>query len=320
MKVNIELLKEFEKTIDTIHPEQGKIPIKILGFGEISLVFKIHDDPLNLAYKRIPIFYNEKEVIRHIWAYDEYCRILEKEIGFILPNHGTVWFKDDNDEIKFYCIQEIVNPEAVGNKVIHNVSDDKIETLIILVMREMKKVWDFNRNNENIDLGLDGQISNFVVADYDAARPNINENSKLLYLDTSTPLFRKQGVEAMEAELLLRSAPSFLRFILKALFVQEVLDRYYDWKLVTIDLIANFFKEQKLEIIPRIIKRVNRFFNEEAKEFEIEPITLEEVEKYYKNDKMIWSIFQNARRFDRFIKTKLFRKKYDFYLPEKIKR
>jgi len=320
MKVNIELLKEFEKTIDTIHPEQGKIPIKILGFGEISLVFKIHDDPLNLAYKRIPIFYNEKEVIRHIWAYDEYCRILEKEIGFILPNHGTVWFKDDNDEIKFYCIQEIVNPEAVGNKVIHNVSDDKIETLIILVMKEMKKVWDFNRNNENIDLGLDGQISNFVVADYDAARPNINENSKLLYLDTSTPLFRKQGVEAMEAELLLRSAPSFLRFILKALFVQEVLDRYYDWKLVTIDLIANFFKEQKLEIIPRIIKRVNRFFNEEAKEFEIEPITLEEVEKYYKNDKMIWSIFQNARRFDRFIKTKLFRKKYDFYLPEKIKR
>jgi len=320
MKVNIELLKEFEKTIDTIHPEQGKIPIKILGFGEISLVFKIHDDPLNLAYKRIPIFYNEKEVIRHIWAYDEYCRILEKEIGFILPNHGTVWFKDDNDEIKFYCIQEIVNPEAVGNKVIHNVSDDKIETLIILVMREMKKVWDFNRNNENIDLGLDGQISNFVVADYDAASPNINENSKLLYLDTSTPLFRKQGVEAMEAELLLRSAPSFLRFILKALFVQEVLDRYYDWKLVTIDLIANFFKEQKLEIIPRIIKRVNRFFNEEAKEFEIEPITLEEVEKYYKNDKMIWSIFQNARRFDRFIKTKLFRKKYDFYLPEKIKR
>ena len=320
MKVNIELLKEFEKTIDTIHPEQGKIPIKILGFGEISLVFKIHDDPLNLAYKRIPIFYNEKEVIRHIWAYDEYCRILEKEIGFILPNHGTVWFKDDNDEIKFYCIQEIVNPEAVGNKVIHNVSDDKIETLIILVMREMKKVWDFNRNNENIDLGLDGQISNFVVADYDAASPNINENSKLLYLDTSTPLFRKQGVEAMEAELLLRSAPSFLRFILKALFVQEVLDRYYDWKLVTIDLIANFFKEQKPEIIPRIIKRVNRFFNEEAKEFEIEPITLEEVEKYYKNDKMIWSIFQNARRFDRFIKTKLFRKKYDFYLPEKIKR
>lgn len=320
MDVNIELLKKFEKTVDTIHPERGQIPIKILGYGEISLVFQILEDPLNLAYKRIPIFNNEKEVRRHVWAYDEYCRFLENEIGFTLPKHGTVWFKDEKGEIKFYCIQKIANPEAVGNQVIHNVNDDKIETLIILIMREMKKVWDFNRNNDDIDLGLDGQISNFVIADYNANSPEVNKNSKLIYLDTSTPLFRKEGVEAMEAELLLRSAPSFLRFILKALFVQEVLDRYYDWRLVTIDLIANFFKEQKPEIIPRLIKKVNQFFQEEAKEFEIEPITLEEVQKYYKNDKTIWSVFQRARKIDRFIKTKLFNKKYDFYLPGKIER
>ena len=124
----------------------------------------------------------------------------------------------------------------------------------------------------------------------------------------------------MEAELLLKSAPSFLRPILKAFFVQEVVDRYYDWRLVTIDHIANFFKEQKPEIIPRLIRRINRFFKEEASNFEIEPITFEEVHKYYKNDKMIWVIFQNARRFDRYLKTKLLKKKYDFYLPEKIKR
>ncbi|MFX1438196.1 MAG: hypothetical protein ACFFAA_13560, partial [Promethearchaeota archaeon] len=138
--------------------------------------------------------------------------------------------------------------------------------------------------------------------------------------DTSTPLFRKNNVEAMEAELFLKSAPSFLRFLIKALFVQEVVDRYYDWRLVAIDLIANFFKEQKSEIIPRLIRRINQFFKEEAKDFNIEPITFEEVHKYYKNDKMIWVIFQNARRLDRFLKTKLFKKKYDFYLPEKIKR
>jgi hypothetical protein len=133
-------------------------------------------------------------------------------------------------------------------------------------------------------------------------------------------MFRKEGVEAMEAELFLKSAPSFLRFLLKAFFLQEVIDRYYDWRLVTIDLVANFFKEQKSEIIPRLIKRINRFFEEEASEFEIEPLTFEEVQKYYKSDKRIWVIFQNARRFDRFIKTKILRKEYDFYLPDKIKR
>ncbi|GAG57090.1 unnamed protein product [marine sediment metagenome] len=187
-------------------------------------------------------------------------------------------------------------------------------------MRELKKVWTLNRENPNLDVGIDGQISNFVVVNYDYNNPKVYETSKLLYLDTSTPLFRKNNIEAMEAELFLKSAPSFLRFLIKALFVQEVVDRYYDWRLVAIDLIANFFKEQKPEIIPRLIRRINQFYREEAKEFEIMPITFEEVYKYYKNDKMIWVIFQNARRLDRFLKTKLFKKIYDFYLPEKIKR
>ena len=111
-----------------------------------------------------------------------------------------------------------------------------------------------------------------------------------------------------------------MRFLIKALFLQEVLDRYYDWRLVCIDLIANFFKEQKPEIIPRLIKSVNNFFKTEASEFKIDSISLKDVQKYYNNDKMIWTIFQNARKIDRYLKTKLLMKKYDFYLPEKIKR
>lgn len=320
MKIDIELLKEFEKTLDTLHPEKGKIPIKILGFGEISLVFEILNDPVHLAYKRIPIFDNEKQVKRHIWAYKEYCRILTEEIGISLPQHDAIWFKDEKDEIKFYCIQQKIDPEAVGNKVIHHVSDEEIEILVLLTMREMKKVWILNKENKTLDVGLDGQISNFVVVDYDHREPKISDTSKLLYLDTSTPLFRINNIEAMEAELFLKSAPSFLRFLIKALFLEEVVDRYYDWRLVAIDLIANFFKEQKPAIIPRLIRRINQFYREEAMDFEIEPITFEEVYKYYKNDKMIWVIFQNARRLDRFIKTKLLKKTYDFYLPDKIKR
>ena len=320
MKIDIELLKEFEQTIDTIHPETGKIPIKILGFGEISLVFEIIGDPEQLAYKRIPIFKNEKQVRRHIWAYNEYCRILDKEVGLILPEHKVIWFLDDKEQIQFYSIQAKIDPESVGNKIIHHVSDDEIEILVLLVLRELKKVWTLNKEKANIEVGLDGQISNFVLMDYDSKSPTVNENSKLLYLDTSTPMLRKNGVEAMEADLFLNSTPSFLRFLIKAFFIQEVLDRYYDLRLVIIDLLANFFKEQIPKIIPRLIKRVNQFLNEEASEFKIDPISFVEVQKYYKSDKMIWVIFQNARRIDRYIKTKLLKKTYDFYLPEKIKR
>lgn len=320
MKINIELLKKLEEGLDTYHPEKGDVPIKILGYGEISLVFEILDDPEHLAYKRIPIFDNEKQVERHIWAYNEYNRLLNKEVGLNLPDYDTTWFRNKKERIQFYCVQEKIDSESIGNKVIHQLDAQGIETLILLVLEEMKKVWQYSRNSSQIDLGLDGQISNFAVEGFDPSHPMISPQSKLIYLDTSTPMFRVDGEEAMEAVLFLKSAPSFLRWLLKALFLDETVSRYYDWRKVAIDLIANFFKEQLPEFIPGLIEVVNAYFREEAKEFEIEPLTFEELEKYYKSDKSMWKIFQGVRKFDRWLKTKIFRKKYEFYLPEKIKR
>ena len=320
MKIDIEVLKKLEKSIDTSDPEKGEVPIKILGYGEISLVFELLNDPENIAYKRIPIFDNEKQVKRHIWAYNEYNRILKEDVGLNLPEYDVAWFKDDEGKIQFYCIQERIPSESVGNRVIHDLSTEDIETLILLVMREMKKVWSYSKNHKIIDLGLDGQISNFSIIDYDPNNPKVDFNTKLLYLDTSTPMFRINGIEAMEGVLFLKSTPWFLSPLVKAAFLDEVIDRYYDLRLVIIDLIANFYKEQRPELIPGIIRLINNFFKDEASEFNMEPITFIEVDKYYKNDKMIWVIFQKARQIDRYIKTKLTHKKYNFYLPGKIQR
>ncbi len=320
MKIDIEILKKLERSIDIYNPENGEVPIKILGYGEISLVFELLNSSEQIAYKRIPIFDNEMQVERHIWAYNEYNRLLKEDVGINLPEYDVAWFKDEEGKIQFYCVQEKFPAESVGNKVIHKLSDQDIKTLILLVMREMKKVWDYSKNHNTIDLGLDGQISNFAIVGFDPNSPKVDLDSKLIYFDTSTPMFRVDGNEAMEAVLFLKSAPSFLRWLLKALFLEETIGRYYDWRKVTIDLVANFFKEQKSELIPELINLVNKFFQEEAKDFKIEPLTLEEIEKYYKSDSRMWVIFQKVRHFDRFLKTKIFKKKYDFFLPGKIER
>ena len=320
MNINVDLLKEFEKNIDTENPEAGIIPIKILGYGEISMVFELVGDPSHLAYKRIPIFDTEEQVKRHTWAYNEYSRILNDKVGLTLPDYGVAWFFDHAGNIQFYCVQEQIPYESVGNRVIHVLKKDSIQKLVILAMREMQKVWEYNRKNKRLDLGLDGQISNFSIINFNPNQPEVNENTKLCYLDTSTPMLRVNGAESMQAELLLKSAPSFLRWLLKALFLEETVGRYYDWRKVTIDLVANFFKEQKPELIPSLIKLVNNFFVEEASDFDIKPITVEEVQKYYDSDAQMWEIFQTVRKFDRFLKTRVFKKQYPFYLPGEIKR
>ncbi len=318
MKIDIKLLKELERSINTSDPKERKIHINILGYGEISLVFEIIGDPENLAYKRLPIFNNEIQVKRHIWAYNSYNRILKDIIGIKVPDFDTAWFKDDDGNIQFYCVQEKLNSDTVGDKAIRHLSDSQILKFIEIMMISLKKVWTFNQKNPRLQVGFDSQISNFSISPFDSNKPSITNNTELIFIDTSTPMLRINGKEAMEPELFTKSAPSFIRPIIKLLFIEEIVSRYYNWRIVAIDLMAQLYKENRADLIPKITRVINLFFKEQASEFNIRPILLSEIYKYYKNDARIWEFFQNLRKFDRFVKTRLFHKKYNFYLPPKI--
>ncbi|MHA1764624.1 MAG: DUF6206 family protein, partial [Promethearchaeota archaeon] len=285
-----EILQILEKTLDPINPEKGEVPIKLLGFGEISLVFEILTEKTkDLAFKRLPIFDTEEQVEKHIVGFKKYIELLNNELNIQTPAEDSVWVYADEKKkkISLYCIQKKLNPEAIGNKVIHNLKIEDTKKLLLIILRKMKNVWKFNKENleKGIQIGLDGQISNWVVEGYNKENPSVKDDNPLLYIDTSTPMYRINGEDAMDGTLFLKSAPSFMRWILKLFFLDEVLDRYYDWREVVIDLIANFYKEQLPDVIPDLIDTANEFFESEAKEFNIKPITLKEIDKYYKSDK-----------------------------------
>ncbi|MFX0084494.1 MAG: DUF6206 family protein [Candidatus Hodarchaeota archaeon] len=323
MEINEKLIKEFENSIDTIHLERGEVPIKLLGFGEISLVFEFLNDIAPIAYKRLPIFESKIQVNRHISAYIRYHEILTR-LGIQVPPEDSIWIRTSKNKIVLYCAQEKISPETIGNRIIHDkISKNDFRNLILLIMQKLSNIWLFNNRSKKIQVGIDGQISNWSLTGYDSGRSEITEDEQLVYLDTSTPMFRVNGIEAMEPDLFLKSAPSFLRWLLKALFVEEVVGRYYDFRNVAIDLIANFYKEQKPNLIPESLNIINTFFKEEVSQLEIPPISYDEIYSYYNGflgDKQIWVIFQNARRIDRYLQTKMLKKGYDFYLPNKIKR
>lgn len=68
LPIDLNLLRAFEAQLDPLHPEAGTIPVRVLGYGEISTVFAIGDD--NLAYKRMPIFRDQAEIDRYEGIYD----------------------------------------------------------------------------------------------------------------------------------------------------------------------------------------------------------------------------------------------------------
>ncbi len=320
LNIDTELLKKFEAGVDPAHPDKSVIPAHILGYGEISTVFELqYQGQEGIAYKRMPIFDTHRQIEHYTSIYNEYNELL-LNIGIDVPEYGSASIVTDKGDIVFFVVQKKLVPESLGNKIIHSTADDGISQLVMNVLRSLKKIWDFNGSNSGIKIGIDGQISNWAVKDSNPEKPVITTQTGLFYIDTSTPLIRKNGKEMLESELLLKSTPSFLRWLVKWFFLQEVLDRYYDFRLVIIDLIANFYKEGRLELIPQLIKLANKFFEEDAQQYNIKPIEYKEVKAYYKNDAFIWALFQKLRRFDRFLKTKIFMGKYPYILPENIKR
>ncbi len=316
-----ELLKAFEEKLNPSKPEESPIPAKVLGYGEISTVFEIlQESQRDIAYKRMPLFDDMQQVERYKKIYYRYNELLG-EIGIEIPEYGVTDVITDDGRIVLYLYQRKLPSNSIGNKIIHAVSDDKVMMLVSKALRGLNKVWAFNRDNKpEIEVAIDGQISNWAIKNFDPENLVINEDVNLLYLDTSTPLMRENGVEMLDAELFLKPTPPIMRWILKKFYLQDILGRYYDFRKVVVDLIANFFKEERSDLIPKLVDLANEFFSAEAVVPDIMPIDYEEIKKYYKEDASIWSLYLNLRKIHRFIRTKILRKYYDFILPAEIKR
>jgi len=300
------LLARFEQGLDPQHPEASPVPASILGYGEISTIFEIQGAE-GAACKRMPLFTKRDHAAAYEAIYQEYCQRL-REAGLDLPEDNTAILELEGRPVALYILQRRLPPERFGHRLIHSLDDAETRKLIELIVQKIAAVWAFNEKRKpGLELALDGQISNWVWPD--------SSSTDLLYVDTSTPLLRIEGAEQLDPELFLKSAPSFLRWIIRLLFLKDVMNRYYTPRLVYTDLAANFFKERREELVPAALEIINSHLPPGNP-----PLTFPEIEKYYKSDKTIWKVFQAFRRFDRWMKTSLLRKRYEFILPGKIRR
>jgi hypothetical protein len=188
------------------------------------------------------------------------------------------------------------------------------------VLAETDKVFRFNQAHRgSLEIGFDGQISNWAVADLHPSALRLGDPIRLLYLDTSSPMLRREGVEQQDGELFLRSAPSFLAWILRLLFLEDVMTRYYDPHKVAVDLIANFYKEQRPDLVAGLVDLVNEFQAADIAAGSFNSLTIKEVGDYYREDAWIWRTYLGFRKIDRELHH-LLGKRYPYILPEKIRR
>ncbi len=98
-----ELLHRFEQGLDPQRIEKSAIPAQLIGYGEISSIFKIGDNN-DTAYKRMPLFSDRSSAEKYERQYHEYRPgltsrnmkplLLKCRTGrwcFILPRRDLPW-------------------------------------------------------------------------------------------------------------------------------------------------------------------------------------------------------------------------------------
>lgn len=318
--MNMQALQEFENQLNPAKAKNNKFDFEILGYGEISTVFDIKGEAFTgWAFKRLPLFKSKDQADKYVRFYKSYNQKLG-EIGIQMPKYDGAVVKGHKGIYVAYLMQERLNEKSIAHKLFHVLPDEQILLLFELVLKNVLKVWQFNSENQNQVLGIDAQISNWALKNFDKNNISVNENTELYFIDTSTPLMQINGAEQLDAELLLKSAPGFIRPVLRMFFLDDVLNRYYSFRDICVDILANFIKEQRSDLIEISLPVVNRFLENHYQIIKEKPLQAKEIYDYYKEDKLIWSIFLATRRFDRFVQTKIFGKRYEFILPGNIKR
>ena len=307
MKLDRDLLARFETELDPKNVEGSAVPAKLLGYGEMSAIFQLGDDN-TLAYKRMPLFRERSSAEKYEAQYNEYCDLLA-EAGLTLPQSTTCIVEVAGHPVVLYIAQQQFPAERIAHKLLHALDTEAFQRLAERIISEIHKVWEFNRSRgPALELAIDGQISNWALPEQDPESP-------IYYIDTSTPLYRKDGKEQLNPKLLLQAAPGYLRWLVEWLFLDDVMNRYYDARKVFIDVAANLYKEQRPDLIPSTVEKINRHLSKTIK-----PLTIKDIDRYYREDKIIWSLFLTLRRIDRWVKTRLLHKRYEFILPGKIER
>lgn len=316
MMIQPAALHAFEVQFDPLHPEAGPVPARVLGYGEMSAALAIDSLDDGAAFKRMPMFHTAVEAAAYTALYTEAMTLLQEQVGLRPVPGEPVTVPGIDGRPVLYLVQPKLKPQAIANQALPALAADEQRRLFTAVLGEIARVFAFNRAHAGrLEIGLDGQLSNWVIEDFQGGP--LPEPVTLAYLDTSSPLVQKNGVEQLDPELFLRSAPAFLRWIIRGLFLQDVLTRYYDQRLVVIDLIANLYKEQLPALVPDFVAQANEFWA--ASGTAVAPITVPEVQSYYRQDALIWRVYLAARRFDRFWH-RLLGKRYPYLLPGKIKR
>jgi hypothetical protein len=283
-------LEEADATIERAIRLGSPAGLRVLGYGEFTLVLGWPTERPQFAVKRLPLFRDRGQLERYDRIFREYLAALDQRGVTVIPTGLHVAAPDSVQDLHAYFVQPLAPAGRMLNFVLREATPADaarlLGTLAELVVRTVDE-----------RVGLDAQAANWLVED----------DGALTTVDISTPLLRDQtGHDQLELDLFLSIYPWAIRPVL-ARVAHSVMAQYHDARTVLVDVASNLIKERHERWLPTLLDAANA---------RVEPaITEREVRRYFIRDRRFWLLMQWLRRADRAWCRRVRRRPYQFLLP-----
>ena len=273
--------------------------LRIVGFGEVSIALALDHGDQPLVCKRLVPFRSRhlaSEAAATIASYIDELRghgvdVLTTETP-ILEGAGELsgWHI-------VYCVQPAVPAHCLGPVFLRGMTTTAATPHVTRIFVAL-------RDSVSSRLAPDGQLSNWAF-----------DESRLLYLDVSTPFLRdSSGRSVFDFSHQTRALPWPIRVVTDHVLIEKILANYHSLRGQALDFLGNLIKEDLVDLMVSAIPVANRVLD-------IEPaITEKEVRTHYRADARIYQLIQSSRRLDRWFTRRILRKPYSFLLPPRIQR
>jgi Family of unknown function (DUF6206) len=286
-------LEQLEQDVIAALDRADASSLRVLGYGEISMVLGWPAEAPRLACKRLPPFPSAN-------AADRYCTVLARYLheltqrGVNVVETEVARVPRSSGEVVLYCVQPVLPEDMLGPEIVAR-GGDAARNLLGVIVETVLTVVDSR-------VGLDAQLSNWGV-----------HEGRLSYFDVTTPLLAApDGSSELDTEVFLQSLPWALRAPVRRLVLPGILGRYHSPRTVVLDLAANLVKERCDRWIPTVLDAAGGQI--------VPPLTEDEVRRDYRSDARTWNLLQAMRRVDRSWQRRVRRRTYPFLLPERIER
>ncbi len=292
-------IQSLEDTIQHSLRSSDTRELTILGYGEITTVFRLDAQEGAFACKRFPVFRNAGDAETHQRLISEYIAALS-ERGVRVIESGFVTRPTADGQTVLYLVQPIIEPSRIGPAHFAALTQDEATEAFRLILQTLKGCV-------SDTLAPDGQLSNWVFLD-----------DGLAYMDISTPFMRSaDGKERCNWGLLTQSVLSGLLAPARGYFEKkapETVASYYTLRGQAVDFLGNLRKEKLGHLIEPFIPVANEVLALDP------PIVLEDVKRYYNEDADFYALLVRLLRINRFFYRHILRKTYPNFIAPHIER